>query len=107
MGNLDFAFLLRFMVMVMAVARVTRILVDETIAEPIRKAVGIYHNDAGKKITHDDTFLAQLLWCFWCTSVWISAAFVLVYALSPFLFDILSIPFAVSWAAIALYEKVY
>lgn len=51
-----------------AIARVTRFVVDDTLFEPVRTAVG---KRGGRRFF---AWLADLMACSWCTSIWVSAA---------------------------------
>lgn len=54
----------------LAVARVTGLIVQDTITEPIRDRLSVWLDDRPKTL---GSFLAALLECPWCVSVWVSA----------------------------------
>lgn len=87
-------------VLSLAVWRVTSIVRSEDIAAPVRKLFGIYEEESF--IVYPDTFIGNLLKCFWCTSVWGAAAcVVLYYVFMPALYI-----FAASAAAIIIQHRV-
>lgn len=51
-----------------AIARVTRFVVDDVLFQPVRAAVD---KRAGRRLFG---WLADLMSCSWCTSIWVSAA---------------------------------
>jgi Protein of unknown function (DUF1360) len=52
-----------------AIARLTRLLVEDTITAPLRNAL---HYRAGRSRAW--AWLSDLLGCQWCTSIWVAAA---------------------------------
>lgn len=67
--------------------RITRLVIDDYITAPLRKRTVEQLNPRGK--------IRYLLQCYWCTSMWVCAAIVLIYCLwNPFLWFML--PFALS-----------
>lgn len=62
--------ILRLLILIPAIISLTDILVWQDIARPLRSLAGIEHDDGGKRIGHDDSFTANLLWCPRCTGVW-------------------------------------
>lgn len=101
----DLLTIIRIIIAVFAVVSLTDILVYQKIAQPIRKAAGIWHGEDGTRTSHDDSFFASMLWCFRCTSVWVSAFFVLVWFIYPPAFDALGLFFALSYVATRAFEK--
>jgi hypothetical protein len=87
-------------VYVLAVFRLTSILFREKIGEWFRKLMGAKETE--ETIFYPDTFLGELISCFWCLSVWCGVG------LLPFLLFLPEalLPFAGSTIAIILYEKV-
>lgn len=61
---------------ILAIIRITEILINERIFMPLREAVGIYHNAEGTPIgrneEHPLAFFGGMLECFSCTSVWVT-----------------------------------
>jgi hypothetical protein len=85
----------------LAVWRITNIIQKEEIASPIRKAIGITEvNEDPNYWLYPDNFIGKLFFCFWCGSMWVSAA---VTGLM-FIFPPLALPFAFSAGAIAFKE---
>jgi len=70
----------------------------------IRESVGIVHDDTGQKIGVPETFIAKLLDCVWCNSVWIAFVIVIMLYFYP-VFVWFVFPFALSTGAIIV-EKV-
>jgi hypothetical protein len=58
-----------------AIARITRFIVDDLLFQPVRTAVDKHrqhHKKPGARRVY--AFLADLMGCSWCTSIWVSAA---------------------------------
>lgn len=74
-------------VVALAVFRVTRLLVVDSITDPIRDFFSRW------------TFTDELVGCPWCTGFWVGLAATIVYAVSPEVAFWLSLPFAFSAVA--------
>ena len=68
----------------------------------IRKRIGIQHLDDGEPFAYPETFLAQLLSCTWCTSVWVGAAWAVAWFLWPMVTLKVAVIFALSAGAILI-----
>lgn len=82
----------------LAVWRISSLFVREAgpfqVFAKIRTLVGIEHDDNGTPWLIPDTFLAQLLGCVWCFSLWIGGGMtILILALPTF-----ALPFATIFA---------
>ena len=90
--------------LVLAAWRLTSAINREKIGKGIRHVLAGEKPDAvvPNAFTYKDTFLSNLIMCFWCLSVWVSVLCFIVYLINPlFLY-----PFAVSTVVILLDEKV-
>jgi len=67
--------LLPLLILALAVYRLTRLIVEDRLLEPAREWVW--------KRRGPDTMVGYLLTCYWCTSIWVSAAVVGLYLLVP------------------------
>lgn len=68
----------------------------------IRKWAGIEHDTSGTPWMIPDEFLAQLLGCVWCFSLWTASGVTIVYFFFPEIAILLALPFALSAGAILL-----
>lgn len=84
----------------LATYRVTSALFREKIGEGFRKLIGATETE--DVILYPDTFLGELISCYWCLSFWVG---VLLLPFLLFLPEFL-LPFAASTLAIILYQKV-
>lgn len=75
------------LVVALAVFRITRLLVVDSITDPLRDFASRWW------------FTDELLSCPWCTSFWVGLGATIVYALSPDVAFWLSLPFAFSAVA--------
>lgn len=89
----------RLIVCALATWRLTNIIEQEEIGEPLRKIAGEYENDLGG-LSYPDTFLGKLFGCFWCLSVWVGGIVTIMSEINL----LLMYPFALSTLAIALRE---
>ncbi len=100
MGTLD------FLVMALAVWRVSSLLVNEQgpfdMFLRLRKAAGIIHDENKEVAVVPERFWPQLLSCIWCTSMWVAIATSLLYCLFPMITIYLCLPFALSAGAITV-----
>ena len=87
-----------FLVSLLAGWRITQIINYEDIMEPVRDAIGI---DPLLDPEIQDTWLAQMISCFDCCSVWVGLVTTLVALIRP----VLLLPFAFSAVAMLL-EKI-
>jgi hypothetical protein len=110
--NID---LLTFIILGLACFRLTRLIVFDKITEFLRQpffdeiteenedgTVEVYYLP---KSTSIKKFIGELLSCYWCTGVWISAAVVAGYLFLPALFVPIILVFAVAGLA-AILESV-
>jgi hypothetical protein len=110
--NID---LLTFIILGLACFRLTRLIVFDKITEFLRQpffdeiteenedgTVEVYYLP---KSTSIKKFIGELLSCYWCTGVWISAAVVTGYLFLPALFVPIILVFAVAGLA-AILESV-
>lgn len=67
--------LLSFIVITLAVMRVTRIIVWDKITLPLRQKIMAWNGDNG--------IITYLVHCVYCTGFWVGAAMVTLYALLP------------------------
>lgn len=93
--------LLWFVVGSLAAWRISSIIHHEKIAAPFRRLLGV------KEITqsdwsYPDTFIGNLIECFYCTSVWVALGVSVVLILFP----LVLVPFALSAAAIIVEEHI-
>jgi hypothetical protein len=97
--------LLEFIVLALATWRISSMLVDEPgpfrIFIRIRSMVGITHDMDDFVAQVPDTFMAGVLSCVLCCSVWVGLFWTLMYLLCGYSFY-LALPFALSAAAILL-----
>ena len=88
----------------LAIWRATSMLVSEDgpwfIFRRLRGATGIVHDENGAVLMVPDGFLAQLLSCVWCASVWVSATWVGLIVLQPKIMGVISAILALSTVAI-------
>lgn len=68
----------------------------------LREMVGIEHDADGHIIATPETFMAGLISCVWCISVWLGGLATLVAYLWPVAAFWLALPLALSAAAIGL-----
>ena len=95
---------IEFVIITLAVWRLTSAINRETIGGGIRKVLAGEKPDpvTPNEFTHSDTFLSHMITCFMCLSFWVSVFCVLAWVIyPPFLY-----PFAISTLVIYL-EKVY
>jgi hypothetical protein len=57
-------YLVAFVVLVLATARLTRLICKDDLTTPVRLAID-------KKLG-ENSFLSRLIWCHWCVAVWAS-----------------------------------
>lgn len=89
---------MREAILILATWRLTSLFVHEygpfRIFHKIREWAGIIHDTDSNVIGSDDSFFAQLLECFWCTSIWVAAVLALLttrdWSFLPFLILALS-----------------
>ncbi|NYE05483.1 hypothetical protein F4694_002236 [Bacillus niacini] len=107
--NID---LLSFTLLALASFRLTRLIVFDKITEFLRDpffdeieeenedgTMEVYYLP---KATPIKKFIGELLSCYWCTGVWVSAAMVIGYLLLPFVFVPIILVFAVAGLAAIL-----
>lgn len=61
---MDVIYLVAFVVLVLATARLTRLMCKDDLTHPIRTKID--------KILGQNSFLSRLIWCHWCVGVWVS-----------------------------------
>lgn len=82
------------LIIILAVWRITSIVYEEKIAEPIRRLMGY------DGFSYPDTFLGNLFSCYYCLSVWIGIFSTVIWYYYPYLLY----PFAFSAGAVILYD---
>ena len=96
---------LTFLILTLATWRVSAMFVKEDgpglIFRKVRALTGIGHDEAGKVYMVPDTFLAGLLSCVWCASVWVGAGWIALWYFLPTWAMLGASIFAVSALAIA------
>jgi hypothetical protein len=70
----------------------------------IRHLAAVHHDADGEPLSWPDTELGRLVCCLWCGSVWVGAGLVGLYLYAPNVAIILSLPLALSAAAIVIQE---
>jgi len=88
---------IELLVLGLATWRVTNIIHEEKIAEPLRKLVGF------DGVGFPDTFIGYLFSCFKCLSVWVAGFLFLIWQITPAIPTI----FALSALAVVLWETIY
>jgi hypothetical protein len=69
----------------------------------LREFAGITHDDQGEPIEHNGSFLAKVLECLWCNSIWTGAVITTGYIVLPRnIITYLLLPFVLSAGAILL-----
>jgi hypothetical protein len=91
-----------FVVGILAVYRISSIMVDEKIAAPFRHLLGVEVSIDGILI-YPDTFFGALISCFRCTSVWVAFGCIVLFLTIP----VLLLPFAVSAGAVMIDEVIF
>ena len=89
--------------LVLATWRVTSIINREKIAYPIRKLIGEKIDYGSGMTSAPDTFIANLITCFMCLSVWVSIGILVLFHFFPPAIYV----FALSGAAIFVERKLY
>lgn len=96
---------LTLLILALATWRVAAMFVKEDgpglIFRKVRALAGIGHDMEGKVFMVPDTFLAGLLSCVWCASVWVGAGWVILWFFIPSQAVLVASIFAVSAVAIA------
>jgi hypothetical protein len=72
----------------------------------LRELAGIEHDDDGGIVLIPDTFFALALSCMWCCSIWVGAAWTVLWLLFPEFSAKLATVFALSAAAIWIDSRV-
>jgi Protein of unknown function (DUF1360) len=109
--------LLDFTILALASFRLTRLIVFDKITEFIRNPFfdeieevnedGLMEVYYFPKQTPIKKFLGELLSCYWCTGIWVSAALVLGYIFFSSFFEIFILVFAVAGFASLLESLVH
>lgn len=90
----------------LAVWRISSLFVNEDgpahIFRRIRELAGITHDDQGVFVIIPETFLAGVLSCVWCCSIWVSFFMTAFWLISPEISLKLAVPFAFSGMAIVI-----
>ncbi|MEH7014533.1 DUF1360 domain-containing protein [Neobacillus niacini] len=104
--NID---LLNFIIVTLACFRLTRLFVFDKITEflraPFFDEIEEENEEGTKEVyylpkqTPIKKFIGELLSCYWCTGVWVSAALVIGYLLLPAIFVPIILVFAVAGLA--------
>jgi hypothetical protein len=97
-----------FLIYSLATWRVASLLVQEDgpfrIFRRLRELTGIQHDDdlGGDIYLVPDTFLAGILSCVWCCSIWAAIVWTLLWFLIPDISIWMAIPFGISGGAILM-----
>ena len=91
--------LVELLVLALAAYRITVLFYEDKIMGWFRKLMG--EVDVEGFVTYPDTFFGNLISCMRCVSVYAAISVVVMYLILP----ILVLPFALSGAAMLLYEK--
>jgi len=67
-----------------------------------RGFVGITHDDNGEPVAYPETFFGELVYCMRCNSVWIGAAWCVIYIISRETALCIGLPFALSAVSMAV-----
>lgn len=101
--------MLTFLILALATWRLSSLLTDEAgpldVFVHLRRLVGVRYNDAGE--AYGSNGLARGVTCVWCVSVWVGAAWAVVYYVAPGLAFYLALPFALSAGAILINEVLH
>lgn len=80
--------IIEFIVLALAAYRLTRVIVEDTVAEWLREAVWKRYDPS--------TAIGYLFTCYWCMGFWVSSLVVLAYIIVPVPTMVISAIFAVS-----------
>lgn len=83
--------LLIFAILALAVYRLSRLVVEDTIFEGIRDKIWSKYPPSTK--------LGYLLTCYWCTSIWVASILTICYTMVPTVTVFICLPFALSAVA--------
>ena len=97
--------MLNFLLSILAVVRLTEIVVFEKIFRPVRELAGISHDDEGRIIGYDDGFFAELFVCHRCVSVWAAGFVSFIVLFMPRLGKFVVWSLGLSWLGYRLYDK--
>lgn len=96
-----------FFIIALAVARISILLVKEDgpfdVFLKIRERAGVIvmlNTADGSTITYGDNVFSQILSCVWCASIYVGFLFAALFYLNPVWAELISLPFALSMAAI-------
>lgn len=131
----NFELLIELFVLILAVSRLSKAFVDEVwlfhVGIYIRHLAGVryikYTNEDGSHVYYDVeeviqlykdgdldnpiryplNSISELFNCYWCCSVWIALAFIILRAFNFDIYFVSTIVFAVSAASIYLKDKIY
>ena len=81
----------------LATWRITNIIINEKIFEPLRKVLGVVDD-----IHYPETMIGYLFSCFYCMSVWVG----FICALLLYFFPFVLLPFALSALSIIVKEYI-
>lgn len=91
---------------VLAVWRIANLFVNERgpfdVFVRLRSLSGITMDDTGASVEIPDTFFAQVLSCVWCSSIWISFFWTIIWLVDPGFSLKFAMPFAFSGGAVLL-----
>jgi len=90
--------LVSFVILGLAVYRLTRLIVEDTVFEKIREKIF-------SKFSPSTSSIGYLLTCYWCTSMYVATLVTIGYILVPSIFIIICLPFALSAIAGLISEK--
>jgi len=90
--------LIRFVVFLLAVYRLSRLIIEDEIADDVREWVFAHTKNGGK--------LQYLITCYWCTSFWVAIPLAILYIRSPNGMMVAGLPLAGSAVTGFLDQKV-
>jgi hypothetical protein len=101
---------LTFLVLGLATWRVASLLVNESgpfhVFTKIRKLAGIQHDSNEKALIVPDRFLAGVLSCVWCCSIYVGFFWLIFWSVFPTIAFLLACGFSLSALAITINETI-
>jgi hypothetical protein len=101
--------LLTFVIVGLAVYRISDMLADDTQEGPwdiltrFRNLVGVFYDEYG--VQQGSNIIARMVVCIYCNSFWVGLLATAGWLLVPDVTVVISLPFALSGAAVLLYES--
>jgi hypothetical protein len=103
--------LAELLILAFATWRITNLLVDDNEVGPyevlpwIRYRLGVEYDEKGRRFGRNE--LGKALICPWCTSIWVGLMLALFYIIFPPFAVAVSLPFALSGAALYIRGVLY